>query len=267
MQSVKYVIKENLDNVYRIFCIAKYEILSENRDSKLGMIWTILDPLIQILSYWFAFGLGIRGGQPVEGVPYLNWMLGGLIVWFFLSAAIRKGTNSIHSKSSVITKMKFPVSILPTTVILKELFYHLITIALVYIVIIINGTKANINNLFIIYYLFCAVVFSISLTMVTSVLNMFTRDVKKLVNASMRLLMFVTPILWNMNKLPENMQLIMKCNPIYYIVEGYRDSLFYYGGLSNKVGETLVFWIIVSILFIVGSSLMYKFKHKFIDLI
>ena len=55
INSLKYVIIENSQNIYRIFCIVKYEILAENRDSKLGMLWSILDPLIQIISYWFAF--------------------------------------------------------------------------------------------------------------------------------------------------------------------------------------------------------------------
>lgn len=267
MKSIRYVVKENVDNIYRIFCIVKYEILSDNRDSKLGMLWNVLDPLIQIASYWFAFGLGIRGGKPVNGVSYFNWMLSGLVAWFFLSAAIKQGAVSIHRKSNVITKMKFPVSILPTTEVIKELFNHIITLVLVYIVLIINGTKLHLHNMLIIYYLFCAISFSVSLGMVTSVLNMFTRDVKKFVNASMRLLMFITPILWTMEKLPHKIQIIMKCNPIYYIVEGYRDSLLFYNGIKSRTNETMVFWAIVIVLFIFGSSLMYKFKHKFIDFV
>ena len=86
INSLKYVVIENIQNLYRIFCIVKYEILAENRDSKLGMLWSILDPLIQIFAYWFSFGFGIRGGKPVNGVDYINWMLVGLTPWFFLSA-------------------------------------------------------------------------------------------------------------------------------------------------------------------------------------
>lgn len=267
IESIKYTVNENLNNMYKIFCIVKYEILSENRDSKLGMLWVILDPLIQILSYWFAFGLGIRGGQPVNGIPYISWMLSGLVPWFFLSASIREGANSIHRKNAIITKMKFPVSILPTTVVFKAVFYHIVTFVICYIFILFKGTKPTWNNLNIIYYLFASIAFSISLSMTTSVLNMFTRDVKKAINAGMRLLMFVTPILWSMEKLPAKVQMIMKCNPIYYIVEGYRESLFSQNTMLDRGAETLVFWLIVSSLFITGSVLMYKFKHKFIDFI
>ena len=88
MKSIKYVLNVNIQNIYRMLCIVKYEILSENRDSNLGMLWVVLDPLIQILSYWFAFGVGIRGGKPINDIPYITWMLAGIVPWFFLSASI-----------------------------------------------------------------------------------------------------------------------------------------------------------------------------------
>ena len=267
INSLKYVISENSQNIYRTFCIVKYEILAENRDSKLGMLWSILDPLIQIISYWFAFGVGIRGGKPVNGVEYINWMLVGMAPWFFLSATIRQGTSSIYKKVNIITKMKFPISILPTTVIFKELFSHLIMTIVIIVFILFNGVDISLNSLGVIYYIFCAVVFSISLTMVTSVANMFTRDVGKAVNASMRLLMFITPILWTMEKLPNWAVTIMECNPLFYIVDGYRNSLLFNKSIFLYSKRMLVFWTIVIFLFSIGSLLMYKFKHKFIDLI
>lgn len=267
MKSIKYVINENLKNLYRIFCIAKYEILADNRDSKLGMLWSFLDPLIQIVTYWFAFGLGIRGGQDVHGVKYLNWMIVGILPWFFLSKSIREGTSAIYNKSKIITKMEFPVSILPTTVIAKQLFNHLATFLLVYLFLMINGIKPHLFNFRVVYYLICAIAFSISLAMITSVLNMFTRDVKKFINAIMRLLMFATPILWTMDKLPHFAVNIMKANPLYYIVEGYRNSLIFNKGIFTDVKQLIVFWVIVITMFVIGSNLMYKFRQKFIDFI
>lgn len=267
MKSIRYVVKENITNIYRIFCIVKYEIVSDNRDSKLGALWSVLDPLIQIFAYWFAFGLGIRGGKPVNGVEYLDWMLVGLAPWFFLSAAIRIGTTSIHQKAHIITKMKFPISILPTTAIMKELVTHVIMLALVIIFFVIRGNKLTLSNLKVLYYIFAGIAFTISFSMVTSVLNMFTRDVKKAINASMRLLMFATPILWTMDKLPKFAVKLMQFNPLYYIVEGYRNTLLYNKGIFDNPKPLIVFWAITLVLFIIGSNLMYKFKQKFIDFI
>ena len=267
LKSIKYVIGENIQNSYRIFSIARYEVLADYRDSKLGLLWTVLDPVIQIFAYWFAFGLGIRGGEPVNGIEFINWMIAGIIPWFFLSASIKSVTTSIHRKAKVITKMKFPISILPTTEVFKELFIHLVTLALGYVFLLLNGMTLHVNHFELIYYVFCGWAFCVSFGMLFSVLNMFTRDVKKGVNASIRLLMFMTPILWTMDELPSWIQGIMKCNPLYYIVEGYRDSLFYYNGILSRPGEMIIFWAIVLTLFVSGSFLMYKFKHRFIDYI
>ena len=194
-------------------------------------------------------------------------MIVGMLVWFFISPCITGGVNSIHVKAGVITKMKFPVSILPTTVVMKELFNHLFMLVIVYIVLLIRGMRPSIYNLQIVYYMVCAIIFSISIGMVTSVLNMITRDVKKMVSASIRILMYLTPILWTMDKLPESMQKIMMCNPIFYIVEGYRDSFFYHQGALSNIGSMITFWTSIMFLFILGSKLMYDFKNKLIDLI
>jgi len=81
IKSIRYVVSENISNIYRIFLIAKYEILAENRDSKLGILWNVLNPLIQISTYWFVFGIGIRSGKPVDGIEFLDWLLAGMVFY------------------------------------------------------------------------------------------------------------------------------------------------------------------------------------------
>ena len=265
-ESISYLIKEHKENVHRIFSIARYEILAENRDSYLGFVWSILGPLIQIGTYWFVFGMGIRNGSDVNGVPYIQWMLAGIIVWFFVSACIRKGTSAIHSKASVISKIKFPTSILVTTVVVSELFNHIIMVGIMFIILLTQGYNFNLDNLQLIYYMICSIFFCISFGLVFSVLNMITRDVKKFVTSTIRMLFYVTPILWTMENLPGWIQFIMKCNPIYYLVEGYRVSLFSANGFTMEITTTLIFWIVTISLFLIGSILTYRNRYRFIDL-
>lgn len=270
MKSVFFVLKENITNFYRIVSIAKYELLADMRDSKLGIFWNIANPLIQIATFWFVFGIGIRKGRGVGTISYLPWMVVGITVWFFVSPCITKGVNCIYEKRNIITKMKFPVSILPATVVLKELFNHVIMICIIMFILVVRGHQPNLMWLQIIYYTFCAMCFSISLGMITSVLNMFTRDVKKLVQACMRMLMYLTPILWTLDNLSgqyEKFQVIMKANPLYYIVEGYRSSLFFNDSFLNHPAQTVFFWGVVIVMFVIGSNLMYRFQHKFIDML
>ena len=116
LKSIKYVLKENFSNLFRIYSISKYELLSDIRDSRLGIFWNFANPLIQILTYYFVFGL-VMNRKDVDGIPFIQWMLAGMVVWFFINPCITQGANAIFSKTGVITKMKFPVSVLPATVV------------------------------------------------------------------------------------------------------------------------------------------------------
>lgn len=270
-KSIKYVVTENLNNIYRIYCIAKYELLSDMRDSRLGVFWNFANPAIQIATYYFVFGL-ILGRGDVDGFPFIQWMLCGMVVWFFISPCITNGANAIFSKTKVITKMKFPVSVLPATVVLKELFNHFCLMILLIIFLLFQGVMPCLQWFELVYYCFAAICFAISLSMITSVLNMLARDTRKLILACMRLLLYLTPILWPLSRLEKTgwqlmVRYIMKANPIYYIVCGYRDCFLYHRGLLFYSKQMILFWGITLLLFIIGSALMYKFKHKFIDMI
>lgn len=109
--------------------------------------------------------------------------------------------------------------------------------------------------------------------MITSVLNMIARDTRKLILACMRLILYLTPILWPISRFSEQtllfdiIRFVMKINPIYYIVCGYRDCFLYHLGFMHYWKQMLAFWGITGILFVVGCYMMHKFKHKFIDMI
>lgn len=263
--SIKYIFNQHTQNLYKIFSITRYDRIASNRESKLGFLWEILAPLFQIGSYWFVFGIGIRGGDPVNGIPFLYWMLGGLIPWFFLSACLRNTTSSILSKTSVLEKMNFPTSILITTTVLNEFITHLIMLVILCGLLITQGALPSIINLKLIYYIFCAVFFSISFGLVFSVLNMLIRDTKKFVNSCMRMLFYITPILWTTEKFPATVCWLMKLNPLAYIIDGYRSSLFPQLA-SPEPAVSIAFWVITLSLFCTGCSLIYKNRRKFIDL-
>ncbi len=268
-KSLRYVLSENFSNMYRIYSISKYELLADMRDSKLGLFWNFANPIIQVLTYWLVFGVIMPGRSEQDGIPYICWLLGGIVVWFFISPCITNGCNAIYSKRDIITKMKFPVSILPATVIMKELFNHLCLMLIVVVTFVLFGFYPNIHWLGLIYYLFCSVIFSIALSLTTSVFNMLARDTRKLILACMRLLLYLTPVLWSPTKLNHHptLKLLMNFNPIDYIVQGYRDCFFFHEGIASFGIQIATFWGVTLILFVIGSYMIYKFKHKFMDLL
>ena len=202
-KSIRYVLNENFSNLYRIFCIAKYELLADMRDSKFGIFWNFASPAIQVFTYWLIFGC--------------------MLLIAFVTLAI-------------------------------------------------HGFFPNIYWFGLLYYALCAFAFVEAVSLILSVLTMLWRDIRKLITSLMRMLMYFSPVIWEChfgNHVPyhELLNKIMKLNPVYYIVNGYRDSIFYNKTFLDHPAQTLYFWAVVIILFVIGCALMYKFKRKFIDMI
>src|SRR5699024_4871515 len=115
------IIKEQIDNFGIISRVSKYEEKATYQSHYLGLMWQFLNPLIQIGIYYLIFGLGLNGGRNVDGVPFIVWMLIGIIAWFFINTSLLGGSNSIYNKVAMVSKMKFPVSILPSINIMSNL--------------------------------------------------------------------------------------------------------------------------------------------------
>lgn len=267
MKNLIFLTKEHIDNSYKIFRLSWHDFTVRHRGSYLDILWVILGPLIQIGVYWFVFGLGIRNGRPIDGIPFLPWMLSGLIPWFFINSSIIQGANSISAKQGIITKMRFPISIIPLSTILVQFYNHLVMLLMLIITNVALGYKVTFYALQLIYYLSAGVIFLTSLAWITSTLVIIIKDIQKLIQSTMRLIFYLTPILWSPSNLPKWLQILLENSPIYYLVQGYRNSLLYYRVFYIDLRQTLIFWIITICFILIGSSLQMRFRNKFIDLL
>lgn len=227
MRDLLFILREHKANFYKIYKLALYDFITPLRDTYLGALWIILSPLSQIGVYWFVFGLGIRNGKPIDGHPFLLWMLAGLIPWFYISASISAGTLAIYSKAAIITKMKFPTSIIPTNTILTQLLNNIPLIFIMILSYVFNGYKATIYYIQIPYYIIAATLLLIGISLITSALVMAVRDINRLVGTVLRFMFYLTPILWTTINLPPIGLKIIRLNPFIYIIEGFRNTFLY----------------------------------------
>lgn len=265
-RNIKNVLMEMWTNRERMFRISVYDYRILNKDAYLGTLWNFLNPFIQIATFWFVFGFGIRAGRPVDGFPYLVWMLCGMIPWFFASACITHGASSIRQKGISVLKMRYPVTTIPLESVLVEAYSHLIMIGILLIILVLMGYMPSLHWLNLLYYFVFAVVFFTALAMVTSVLSMIALDFQKLLNSMIRLLFYLTPILWSIDNMPKNIGKILSLNPIYYYVRGFRESLLYQVPFYARPKEIAFFWGITLVLLICGCNLIAKYRDQFIDL-
>lgn len=266
MKSAWRVIKEQIEYFYLVRRLSVYELRSLTSGNYLGMAWEIINPAIQITIFWFVFGFGIRQRADVGDIPYFQWMLAGILVWFLINQGITKPSKSIYTKIKMLSKMNFPMSIIPSYVIFAQFYVHIVIMVLGTILLQFLGYPLSIYIVQIPIYTAGVLSLLLGMSLILSTLTTIVRDVQMLLQAVMRMLLYLSPILWPPSLLPESWQTFIKLNPFYYIIEGYRYSLLGEGWyfIENPV-YTLYFIGITAAIFIVGSYLHVKFRSQFID--
>ncbi|WP_104408217.1 ABC transporter permease, partial [Bacillus licheniformis] len=203
MNALVKILKEQVTSFPLILRLAAYETKSKYQMNYLGVLWQFLNPLIQMLAYWFVFGIGIRkSSEMITGVgevPFIIWMLAGLIPWFFISPTILDGSNSVYKRINMVAKMNFPISSLPSVAIAANLFSYFVMMAIYVIVLLAFGIYPNLQWLEYIYYLFCMIVFMFAFSLFNSTISVLVRDYQFLLQSVTRLLFFLLPIFWDIS--------------------------------------------------------------------
>lgn len=255
------------NNKKLIFNLSKNDFKTKYAGSYLGITWAFVNPIITILVYWFVFEFGLKAGAPQPGVPFILWLMSGLIPWFFYSDGINSATNCMFEYSYLVKKVVFKISVLPIVKILSSLFIHFVFIGFLIIVTFYYKFYLSIYTLQIFYYLFCLFFIILATSYATSSIILFFRDLGQLINIFLQIGIWMTPIMWNYNIIPLRYQWIAKLNPMLYIVEGYRDTFIYKTWFWEKQGQTVYFWFVCMVIFIIGMIIFKKLKPHFADVL
>lgn len=265
MRSVVNLLKQQIEYLPLIIRLAIYEIKGKYQMHYLGVFWQFLNPMIQVSVYWFVFGVGIRKGAPVGDTPFFIWLLIGLVPWFFIAPTIVQASNSIYSKVNLVSKMKFPVSILPSIVIISNAFNFLVMFLVVTIILVFYGINIDIHIIQLPYYTICLFLMIYAVTIFTSTISALIRDFQLLVQSLMRMMFFLTPIIWSIENFDQKYHAIIKLNPFGYIINGFRETMLGKGWFYEDLAYTFYFWAVVLVTIFIGSKLHENFKNKFVD--
>ncbi len=258
-----YEIYENRKLIWKL---AKNDFKTKFAGSYLGIIWAFIQPIVTILVYWFVFQVGLKNGDVGE-VPFALWLMAGLIPWFFFSESLNGATNSMVEYNYLVKKVVFQINILPIIKMLSAFFVHIFFVVFMLIIYACNGYIPDFYTLQLIYYSLCMFLFVLGLSYLTSAIVVFMKDLTQLINIILQIGVWMTPIMWNIEIIPEQFQWIFKINPMYYIVQGYRNSLIYKIGFYENLGYSLYYWILTIIVFYFGTSIFRKLKRHFADLL
>ncbi|MFZ3578964.1 ABC transporter permease [Virgibacillus sp. DJP39] len=273
MKSAITVLKEQIQHFYLIKRLSVYELKSKNKNNYLGMAWEIINPLIQVLIYWFVFG-ALRDRTPIKLAPgmevqFINWLLVGFILWIFFYQATIEGSKSIYTRLRMLSKMNFPMSIIPNFIIFSKFYIHLFMLMITIIIFQLTGYIATVYYIELVYFIFATFCLIFAISLITSTLSTIIRDVHMLLNSTLRMGLYLSGVLWPITILSDFqpwVTVVLKLNPLYYLIEGYRAALFgteWY--FITNWNYTLYFWVVVILLFLFGSILHIKFRRHFID--
>ncbi len=249
-----------------LFSLAKNDFKAKYAGSALGTIWAFINPVITVLIYWFVFQVAFGNGD-VGGVPYVVWLISGIIPWFFISDAWGGATGALIDYSYLVKKVVFRVELLPKVRVLSAAFVHVFFAALAFIIAYAYGLGAKLVHMQIFYYMFAAFMLSLALGTVSSVLTAFIKDISNIVGVMVQFGFWLTPIFWNINDIPKSLHVIFKLNPIYYVTEGYRDTFVYGKWFFEKPVLSVYFWSVTLILLVLGRFLFKKLRPHLADLI
>ena len=153
------IIKDHLQYRHQIFKLAIADLKKTYRGAALGWMWAIIKPAVTIFVYWFTFEIGLRAGKPVNGFPFFLWLIAGVIPWFYMSSMITSGTDSIRRYSYLVTKMKFPISTIPTFVSISKFIVHIFLMIITILIFVLMGRSPTIYILQLPFYMLLNLLF------------------------------------------------------------------------------------------------------------
>lgn len=271
MHTMFKIIGDQFANFKIIRRMAKYDDRATYQSHYLGLAWEFLNPLIQIGIYYLVFGVALRRGDPMPGIPYLPWMVTGIAPWMYMNKTTLDASKSVYQQVGLVSKMKFPVSVLPSIKIMGNLYSFWTMMAFAVFLMFTNHIFPSISWIQFIYYFFCMIVFMFALGIFNSTVSVLIRDWHITLQSVLRMLFYMSGVLFNFvgSNFPPVLVRLLEVNPFYYIINGMRESLLSRGWVWQQpnVTLTITFWLFTFIMMATGTYLHNKFRSNFVDLI
>ena len=230
----------------------KKEVRGKYKNSFLGVIWSFLNPLLQIAVYAIVFPLILRNNQE----NYVIFLCCGLIPWTFFATSINRSAFSFIENGNILKKVYFPREIIPISVVTSEAINFLISTIIIIGFVIFGGLGITKYVIFYPVVLIIQYFVVLAISIVLASICVYLRDLQHFVGVALQLLFYAAPVVYSPSTIPENFQWILKFNPMTYIINAYRD-IFY-----NQTMIDIKPLLIVFILAIIGCVLGYMIFNK-----
>lgn len=241
--------------------LANREITQRYKQSVLGYAWVILNPLFQLLVLSFVFDLVLNVDS--WGVPFIIFLSVGLLPWNLLASSLTSSTNVLVSNSNLITKIYFPREILVYSTIMAKMVDFLFSCLVLIFFLIVFQIPITTHILWLPLIFLIQLIFMFGISLLLAALNLFYRDIQYLLSLVLMLWMYMTPIMYPIEMIPERFRFVMSLNPMAVIVNAYRQVLIAH---SMPNFTSLAIALVISLgVFFGGFYVFKKLEGQFAD--
>ncbi|WP_067841026.1 ABC transporter permease [Amphibacillus sediminis] len=233
---------------------------ANNRDSYLGYFWWLLDPLLNVLVYYFLVVVVMGRGGP----DYPIFLVIGLVVWRWMSSTINGASRGILNYSAIIKQVYLPKSLFPIALTMTQMFNFIFGLVVVFIFLIAFGVVPTWRIILLPIIIIIQMIFLLALSMWLAYISVFIRDIGNIIKHFVRIIFYSSPIIWDKNRfpIPEELEWIENFNPFAVILKSYRNILMYH---QSPIWISLIAVAILSIIAIFFLLRLYsKNEHKII---
>jgi lipopolysaccharide transport system permease protein len=218
----------NLQDIWQyrdlLYILAMRDIKVRYKQTVLGALWAIIQPLFAMLIFTLFFGR--LAGMPSDGIPYPLFAYAALLPWTFFSNAVTGSGNSLVGNANLITKIYFPRMIIPIATVVAGLLDFLIAFGLLIFLMFYYAVGLSINILMLPVLVILTSFLAIGIGMWVSALTVKFRDIRYALPFLIQLGMFATPIIYPSSLVPEKWRWLLSLNPLTGQIEAYRSAFF-----------------------------------------
>ncbi|NQY43194.1 MAG: ABC transporter permease [Legionellales bacterium] len=267
-------LKSEITSFWREIYQKKYLLkVIVNRDFKkmyagtyFGVVWVFLQPLIYICVIYAVFTFGIRASFR-GNVPFVSYLLTGMIPWMFFSELLNSASSTIKQHGYLIKNASIRISILPIVKIISHSISHVILISIAILVVVLNGKPITIYSFQLVYYFFAMNLLLFGTILILSSIGLFIPDTANIIKIITQFGFWLTPIIWDISKLPTKFHWLVHLNPLGYIISGYRDSLLYENSIAINLWQAIYYWSFTLVICIIGIAVFRRLRPHFAEVV
>ena len=244
--------------------LAQRDVKLRYRQTALGAVWVVLQPLIAAGIFSFVFGK-VAKLPSAPGVPYLVFAYAGLLAWNAFSSTLSKASGCLLSNSTLVSKVYFPRLALPLSTVFSTLIDFGVALVMMAVLMIINHVVPTVAILLLPVWLLLVLLLALGVGLYLAALMVSYRDVQFVLPVMMNFLMYASPVAYSAALIPAKYTLIFQANPLTGLLEAFRWSLL--GTAAPAWSAVAYSALVAAIIFVLGAFSFKKMERKFADVI